>query len=116
MEEGYRIPTIEEFVQGFEFEVAKDNKYVWMDTVDDNGKIIKETDEESRKRFKEKMDASPLIRTWRPSKVWWKRDPHEIITREVDGITYSYPGAINNIYKPFDEQSFIDQGLVRVKI
>ena len=101
----YRTPRLDEFIQGFEFEIAKDSKFCFINTTvspDEN---------------KAAIDKIPYIRHWFPMKVWWKHDPEERIT-EVDseGNIWNISGKSVNFFKPFDEQSFIDQKLVRVKV
>lgn len=79
--EKYRTPTIEEFVQGFEFEVAQDISYGFLDMTDNKSSEISSS------------------RSWIPTTVTWKED------------------EMSEIWdKPFDEQSYLDQGLIRVKI
>ncbi len=96
MEEGYRVPKLEEFVQGFEFEVGNDYQWIYINS--------------------DKL-PEPKYRVWRPAKVWWKANPKEMITEKTEnGNIFIYSGYLNNFFKPFDEQSFIDQELVRVKI
>ena len=96
----YRIPKLEEFVQGFEFEVAQDYKFGFMDFSD----VIKP------------LELSDSNRIWITTKVWWKNNPKErIIEKDINGITWDISGGMVNFFKPFDEESFIKQGLVRVK-
>ncbi len=94
----YRTPKLEEFVQDFEFEVARDYGFGIMDL----------SSNESPKFEKHRI--------WSPMKVWWKHNPKERIKEEYNGIVWDISGGMINFFKPFDEQSFIDQRLVRVKI
>ena len=91
MEAGYRIPKLEEFVQGFEFEVASEYSFGVMDMT--NGGTCQ-------------MGAP--FKIWNPGKVWWKEDPNKRIIE--------FTGATMNFFKPFNEQMYIEQELVRVKI
>lgn len=89
---GYRVPKLEEFIEGFEFEIRND--YV----IHINNK------------------RHPY-HTWTNGKVWWKKDPTKFYTDNLpNGGTLTQSGYFINWFKPFDEQSFIDQKLVRVKI
>lgn len=94
----YRTPKLEEFVQDFEFEVARDYGFAIMDL----------SSNESPKFEKQRL--------WSPMKVWWKNKPEERIREEYNGIVCDVSGSMINFFKPFDEQSFINQELVRVKI
>lgn len=99
IEEGYRIPKEEEFVQGFEFERKDIYQPMMLNLINNTCENIGE----------------PII-TWTPMKVWWMHEPNEIITREIDGMKFIYNGFTANFFKPFDVKSFIEQGLIRVKI
>lgn len=100
MEAGYRVPKIEEFVQGFEFEVAHEYSFGVMDMT--NGGTCQ---------------MGLPFKIWEPCKVWWKEDPNKRIVQELgSGSTIEFSGATMNFFKPFDEQMYIDQELVRVKI
>lgn len=97
--EGYRVPTIDEFVQGFEFEIAKDLEFLILDFSDNT-----------------KSKSLGKFRIWEPAKVWWKGDlKNRIIFTDDEGFNWNLPSP-NIFCKPFDEQSMIDQKLVRVKI
>lgn len=99
MKENYRTPKIEEFIQGFEFEIAQDYRFGIIDLSENN----KETSFEY-KRF------------WSPMRVYWKHSPSErVIEKDEEGNTFDFSGEFVNFFKPFDEQSLIDQKLVRVK-
>ena len=102
MEEGYRVPRLEEFVQGFEFEKANDYSFGILD-MSEGGNFI---------------SSSEKSRIWSPMKVWWKHNPYERIIEPLDneGNTIEYSGEFLNFFAPFNEQSFIEQELVRVKI
>ena len=98
MEEGYRIPAAEEFVQGFKFEKACATRMVMIDF----GKPPVK-------------DETPFTRHWVESEVWWDCKPDEFITQEYEGHKVLLKGSTVNFFKPFDVESFIKQGLVRVK-
>lgn len=98
MEEGYRIPDISEFKQGFEFELRHDYKFGLLDLA------TNELTNEVRSSV------------WSDCKVWWMHEPNEMVTEEIDGYKISVTGATLNFGKPFDEKSFLEQGLIRVKI
>lgn len=103
MEEGYRVPRLEEFVQGFEFEVAKDTRFFILDL---------SAGADNSAQFNQ-----PFTRHWLSGKVWWKHPPeNRIIERSIDGTTLNISGYMVNFFKPFDEAEYIRQGLVRVKI
>ncbi len=104
MEQGYRVPKLEEFVQGFEFEVAN---IIGIMLLDFSGK--------------QQDQIYPYKKIWSKSKVTWKGDSSEIITEKFlddsgQECKLMYKGAFRNLFQPFDEQSYIDQELVRVKI
>ena len=97
--EGYRVPTIDEFVQGFEFEVCKEMKLIHLGMT------------------QKQINSIPYSKVWTPMKVNWKYDPKILITRTLDnGMKVTTTGSFENFFKPFDEQLMIDQKLVRVKI
>lgn len=77
MDEGYRIPTIEEFVDGFEFEVVD-----WT------------------------------VPT-RVKKVW---HPMQLIYVATNFFMIKPKGSILSYVNPFDVESYLKQGLIRVKI
>jgi hypothetical protein len=94
MNNKYRIPELKEFVQGFKFERAVDYEFGILGQLNP---------------FKKK-------RIWIKCEVWWKLKPDEIISKKDDyGNMWIYNGFTNNFFKPFDEESFIKQKLVRVK-
>ena len=93
----YRIPTIDEFIQGFEFEVRHDYKIQMLDL---SGETKPETISESI--------------VWAPSKVTWKAT--EWITEEKNGMKYHISPGVINFFEPFDVESFLEQGLIRVKL
>lgn len=96
---GYRVPKLEEFIQGFEFEQKHTYSFGFIDF--ENNKFIK---------------GKEFI-SWLPNKVWWKYPEDDMITTELDnGHTLTQMGRSINFFKPFNEQLFIDQKLVRVKI
>ncbi len=103
MKEEYRTPTIDEFVQGFKFELRKDYSFNFLNFT------------ESQKTVYEKVSDYSI---WIPCEVWWKAKENEIITQtdKISGNTLTITGRANNFFKPFDEESFIKQGLIRVKI
>lgn len=100
MEDGYRIPRLEEFIQGFEFEVAIDYKFGHIDFSTDPA-----------------IGDFTSYREWKPCKVWWKHDPNEFIAEtDGEGNKLTIIGSAINFFKPFDEEAYIEQELVRVKI
>jgi len=99
MEEGYRIPTAEEFVQGFKFEQAHDTRMVIIDL-----------SKPARK------DDTPFTRHWTESEVWWDCKPDEFVEYNWYAGKIKLKGSTVNFFKPFDVESYINQGLVRVKI
>lgn len=102
--EEYRTPSIEEFVQGFEFE--KIHTETWGFFILDMSNNSSETIGETKTK-----------KSWIPMKVWWKTNPKErIIEKDEEGNTWDYSGELVNFFKPFDEQDMIDKKLVRVKI
>jgi hypothetical protein len=101
---GYRVPELSEFVQEFEFELAKDSRLIWID----NNLSLEEN--------KAHNDLIQFKRMWYPCKVNWMYDPKERIEVKHDGHMFNLSGATMNFFKPFDEESFIKQKLVRVKI
>lgn len=97
----YRIPKIEEFVQGFEFEVAHD--YNWC--------IL------NLSNIKEPKVKGPMNRCWIPCKVWWMEPEDKLITEKMkDGSTLTVKRSFYNFFKPFNEKAYLEQGLIRVKI
>jgi len=97
----YRTPTADEFVQGFEFERANDYGYIIAYFSNPTTKV---------------EDIS-TTRIWTKSKVWWEHPPKEKVTEVFpNGVSVTMEGSTINFFKPFDVQSFIDQGLIRVKI
>ena len=95
----YRIPKLEEFVQGFKFELAKDYSFLILDFT------TTEKPEETK------------YREWVECEVWWKEDEDKLITQTYkNGDTFTFSGRTNNFFKPFNEESFLKQGLIRVKI
>lgn len=97
IEEGYRIPTIDEFVQGFKFELRKDYSFGFITL---------------GKGYEKVKDYS----IWTECEVWWKSEEKWITQSYEDGTKFTMSGSTNNFFKPFDEKSFLDQGLIRVKI
>lgn len=96
----YRIPKEEEFVQDFEFEVASDHKYGFLDfSAESVG-----------------FEEIESYRVWSKSKVWWMNEPTKVITSKKGDIEISCLGSFINFFKPFNVKSFIEQGLIRVKI
>lgn len=97
---GYRVPKIEEFVQDFHFERRHSYSFGFIDFEKGGYKKMKS------------------FESWTPMQVWWKYPEDAMITSPLgdEGHTITQTGRSINFFKPFDEQSFIDQKLVRVKI
>ena len=99
--EEYRIPTADEFVQGFKFQVKKAGSFGILDFSETPPKSEHFSDWE----------------IWQDAVVTWKLPSGERVKFTQDGIDYDMPSDfLNFINQPFDVQSFIDQGLIRVKI
>jgi len=94
----YRTPLEEEFIQGFEFEVRNDYKFGFIDFSDE----------------KKTMEVVSKSIIWTPCKVTWKKT--EFTTVKKDGYTYHISPEVNNFFEPFDVKSYLEQGLIRVKI
>jgi hypothetical protein len=94
--EGYRVPTLEEFVQDFEFEIAVDTGIYIPDKAG-------------------KLNFYPNPRAWEPMKVYWMNDPKKIITEQCGDYTVHTTGAAKNFFMPFDVAVMIERKLVRVK-
>ena len=95
--EGYRIPTEDEFVQGFEFEVKQSGSFGVLRLGD--GKFSKIKDWE----------------VWNKAEVWWMKES-KFVTVKKNGYTVMYNQSMDNFFKPYDVGSFLEQGLLRVKI
>lgn len=94
----YRIPSIEEFVPGFRFEVGSPMSYV---VPDGQGGLL---------TLREWIE-------WEPGVVPRKYDPNEKVTREEGKFTIHTTGALMNFFTHRPEsyyQSLIDRQLVRV--
>ena len=109
----YRIPKIEEFVQGFKYQIAQDIRMIiWSPS---NGVT----------------EESPEKRIWHDREVYWMGEPKELHTTKfkhfvetvygikeetstltVDGPTYDF------FYRsaPYNIKSLLEQGLIRVEI
>ena len=101
MEEGYRLPTIDEFIQGFEFEYSSEHRWGMIYFHEDGTSSMKQ--------------GEPYI-IWHKAKVHWKQT--DWVTEEYsDGQTVTMsPETYNLLSEPFNIQSWLDQGLIRVKI
>lgn len=99
--EGYRVPALEEFVQGFEFEYAYDS-YLTVPVVDEAGNNTL------------KFTKNP--RTWVKASVTWKHDPNTIVTSKVGEYTVHALGSVLNFFEPFNVESMLAQGFIRAKI
>lgn len=98
---GYRIPSAEEFIQGFEFEVKKEYAFGFMFFHEDGTSTIHK--------------GEPYFE-WQPRKVNWKRTEWYSHT-DSQGRTISMDADTHNfLAEPFDVISFLKQGLIRVKI
>lgn len=98
MEEQYRIPTIDEFIQGFKFEVRRDYRFGFLNL------------EEST------FDGGKEYSIWDLTEVWWGCNPDDVVTYNDADYKISLTGRTVNFFKPFDVESFLKQGLIRVKI
>jgi hypothetical protein len=96
-ESEYRIPKLEEFVQGFEFEVRNDYKFVMLDL--------------SEEKKPEILSESIIWNKWT---VTWKET--EWKTEERDGMKYHISPEVINFFEPFCVKSFLERGLIRVKV
>jgi len=83
--EEYRTPKIEEFVQGFEFEVRNDIGFMILDL--------------SGEKKPETISKSII---WVPNKVTWKAT--ECKTEERDGIKYHISPGVINFFEPFNRR------------
>lgn len=103
-ENKYRTPTIDEFIQDFEYEllIEESGRYVMYDY---------NTNEECySKPWK--------FEYWCPKIVTWKA-PEGFTTVECDGITYTIDNSIGNFLDGISEevlQKQINAGKIRVKI
>lgn len=96
MEEGYRLPRIEEFVDGFEYQVKK--TYRWM-TLGAEQEVI------------------PVLETWEKG-TWRVYDDNKFYTETMsNGGTLTMSGRFMNFTAaPFVPESFIEQGIIRISI
>jgi len=103
MEAGYRKPKIEEFVQGFKFEVLITHSFGFIFLGEDRSKDLKETKT-----------------TWEKVEVWWKNEPDALITQTTDdGETITATGAFMNFFAPYSDkqlEKLLEEDKVRVKI
>jgi hypothetical protein len=112
MEEGYRIPTIDEFVQDFEFErKIRRGGGSWF------GFNINMSKEEVEKQLL--VNRQPIFDEWIPMKVWWKPRTLEeaTITTKDESTGEIWTSIINPEFdKPINEEKMISEGKIRVKI
>jgi len=92
---------MEDIKNGVEIEIAKDFSFGILDK--DGFKII------------------GTSRHWNPVTVWWVQDGTtklvtEPLTDRGDVITYKVDDNYKKLLKPFDEKTFIEQGLIRIKL
>lgn len=99
--DGYRIPALEEFVQGFEFEV--------VDWTQPTGMFIPQGKGEA-------IQTHSFPKQWKPMKVTWMHDPNADVVIQTGEYTIHAKGSFVNFSKPFDVESWLTQGLIRVKI
>lgn len=99
MDDGYRIPTEDEFVQGFEYEVRNEYSIVIMDL--QKGEV---------------SERSAPSYTWTKGKVFWKKEPKVITVKMENSATLTYDQSLDNFFEPFNVASFLEQGLLRTKI
>ena len=102
MEEGYRLATMSDIVNGALIEVARDYK---------GGLYDMETKETDWHEY----------RAWSPCVVWWVKDGSvdiKIVPLGESGLTLTY--KVDDFYKefskPFNEEAYLAAGLIRVKI
>ena len=93
----YRIPLLNEFVQGFKYELKKTYSFGFIE----NGRYEK----------------SKEWNKWIEGEVWWMHPDDAIITSQMpNGGTLTMIGRFVNFGKPFNIESYLKQGLLRVKI
>lgn len=95
----YRIPDISEFKQGFKFERRNDYKFGVLDFSEGG-------------EYKELQSYS----NWSPVEVTWMSDPEELFTEQYGEYEITVTGGVRNLFIPFNIESFLKQGLIRVKI
>lgn len=93
----YRIPTEDEFVQGFRFQVKTTGRYEVIDI--GTGKV----------------ESGEDHHFWTDTSVWWKKEPGWITVKDSD-YTFTYNQAMDNFFEPFNVKSFLEQRLIRVKV
>lgn len=103
MEEGYRIPAIDEFIQGFEFEV--------VDWTVPTGIFFFNPKMGHLEHFKFQEN-----KVWKPMQVTWMNDPNADVIEKIGDFTIHTKGSVLNFFQPFDVESYLKQGLIRVKI
>jgi hypothetical protein len=99
IDEGYRVPTEDEFVQGFKYEVKNEHSIVIMDL--QKGGV---------------SERSEPLYTWTEGEVFWKKEPKWVAVEAKNGHKITYDQAMDNFFEPFNVASFLEQGLLRTKI
>ena len=93
----YYIPTKEEFVQGFEFEVRTIKA----------GDIIAYYPNEDRKVYAEKD-------VWVKSKVWWHRELNkEFVEINFGDVSLKYKEIHIDLLPPFNIDTYLKNGMIR---
>lgn len=103
----YRIPSVDEFVQGFRFEYLDTHSYrmVIMD--------FSSNDPSDYTKF-----SQTTYEEWLPKKVDWKFPDNARITENNDDITIEWMGATYNWMSDWyhrDIQKLIEDGRIRCK-
>ena len=108
METEYRIPTIDEFVQGFEFEYLDVRSYRFV-ILDFSSNELCDFSKFPQTKWEE----------WRSKKVDWKFPDDACIIEEHDNITIGWMGSTYNWMNSWyhrDIQKLIDDGKVRSRV
>lgn len=107
MSDGYYIPTIDEFIEDFEFQCLITNKYkmVILDFLD--GKEIEEVS---------KFESE----NWIDCTCDWKYPESKLYTStsEISGIEFTCTGSFKNFFSQFDDKKIIkliEDGRIRAK-
>ena len=107
MEEGYRIPDISEFVQGFKYEYRsyKKGDKTW-------GLMFLDRDDNRETKWSYAENDM-----WDKRKVWWDREPKLVELTDENGISWSYMECKQfDLSPPHFRKEDLEQGLIRVKI
>ena len=102
MESKYYTPTIDEFKQGFKFELLvrkKGDKDFGWTTIGNPSSTV---------WYKNKEDV------WVEQEVWWDRPP-EMRTVEYNDITITYKECKFDLQPYYDLNIYLENGKIRVK-